>query len=180
MSNIKTIGIAVILSVLFSFGVVSTQKTHTETKTVVREVPLAAASSPDLPGRYFSFGGVRNWGGKTSALTSATTTICSFQSPASTSTLLQATLRLDTSTTVTSIIQFSKNTVNNGTSSTGLLSGNYTVAANAKAFIQASTTPTGTAVVFEPNAWLNVVVAASGGVQTVSPTGLCQATFQES
>jgi hypothetical protein len=134
----------------------------------------AAVSSPDVNSPYFSFGGVRRWAGHTENLTAATTTVCAIQSPAATSTLLSANIRLDVSSTTASIVTMAKA---NSAFATTTNIGSTGVVAGAQATIIASTTPTANLTVFSPNQWF--VVGMAGGTGTFSPSGVCQAVWEQ-
>lgn len=108
------------------------------------------------------------------ALTQASTTICAIQSPVSTSTLQAANIKLDTSSSTASVITIAKASTAFATTTT--IGSQYTVSANAQAFIQASTSPAAGAVtVFGPNQWL--VVGMQGGTGTFSSVGSCAAEW---
>lgn len=117
--------------------------------------------------------------GKDNPLQTATTTVCSLQSPTTaTSTLLSGSIHFDRSSTTASTITIAKST--NGTASSTILGNQVVVAANAQATLIASTTATQAAAqaqVFAPGQYL--VVTMTGGTGTFSPTGSCYAIWVE-
>lgn len=174
----KILAIAIVLvSAVVSYGVASLKPATIE--TVVKEVPVGAVASPDLPSQYFSFGGVRSWAFR-GAFNSASTTVFAYKSPSATSTLdKQATgCRFDVSSTTASVVTLAKATTPFAT--TTLLGNQIAIAANAQATIFASTTATqqvAGADVFAPNTYF--VVGMQGGTGTFSPTGGCQVRWTE-
>lgn len=132
---------------------------------------LSAVSSPDISSPYFSYSDIRHWGAKTTNLTQATTTICALQSPAATSSLQTASIRLTTSSTTASTLTLAKATTPYATS-TSL--GAVSASANGQIVGVASTTGSH---IFAPNQYF--VVGMQGGTGTFSPTGVCQATWVE-
>lgn len=132
---------------------------------------FGAVSSPDIPSPYFSYGDIRFWGAKTTSLTSATTTVCSLQSPAATSSLVTAAVRLTTSSTTASTVTLAKATTPYATT-TSL--GAISVSANGQGVAVASTTGSH---IFAPNTYF--VVGMQGNTGTFSPVGVCQATWME-
>jgi len=139
------------------------------------EQQLGAISSPDILSPYFSYGGVRHWAGSTDSLAQATTTVCAIQSPAATSTLEFASVKLSVSSSTASIVHIAKASTAYATTT---LLGLAAVSANAQDTVIASTSPAaGEATIFAPNTYL--VVGMQGGVGTFSPTGRCSAVWQE-
>lgn len=151
---------------------------------------LGALAGPDIPSGYLRWGGgngVRVWPtGR--ALTQGTTTVCSILSPAATSTLLSAGLKLDVASSSATLVEFGQST-SVPTATTTRIGTAYVVAGGASAFIAASTSPTtGATTVFAPNTYLNIKVqggvtlgdsATAAGAAGFVPTGACQATFEE-
>lgn len=171
MEQLKKSIVPVLLSVVVAVAV-SLSLATPSVQTIVKEKVVGSATSPDISSPYFSFGDVRQWAVRSSLIT-ASNTVCSLQSPVSTSSLLFASIRLETSTSSASELQFSKGTSPSGTST--LLSANiYKVGANGSAEITASSSLSGT--LFAPSTYLTVgMVGATQG--TVSPTGACQAIW---
>lgn len=132
---------------------------------------VGASTSPDISSPYISFGDVRLWASHTGSLNQATTTICALQSPASTSTLVRGTILLTVSSTTASTITLAKATTPYATT-TSL--GASAITANGQGYAVASTTGSH---IFAPNTYF--VVGMAGGTGTFSPTGSCNATWQE-
>jgi hypothetical protein len=149
-----------------------------ETSELLNGPSVGSVSSPDIASPYLSFGDVRRWASHTGSLTQATTTICALQSPAATSTLVLGTLRLDVSSSTASTITYAKAATPYATTT---LFNSVAVAANGQAAILAASTTvsalTQTNAIFAPNQYL--VVGMQGGVGTFSPTGSCNAVWQE-
>lgn len=161
--------IAVVISV--GFGVAFSH----QPKTLPKPGSLAG---PDIPWPYLQWGGIPEWRNSSSNLIAATTTPCNIQSPASTSTLVMASVRFETSSSSATQLYWGKATTMSATT-TNL--GYGTLGANAKGTFLASTTPTATgstvdpAYVFGPSQWLNLGMA--GGIGTFSPVGQCEAIW---
>lgn len=141
---------------------------------------FGALAGPDIPSDYLKWGasnGVRLWPtGR--PLATATTTVCAIQSPNATSTLRWAGVKLDVSSTTASTITLAKSATAFAT--TTQIGETVAVAANAQAFVLATTTTAqviAQTTVFAPSQWL--VVSMTGGAGTFSPSGACQATFEE-
>lgn len=143
---------------------------------------FGSLAGPDIPSPYLKWGGgiglvVRPTG---VALTTATTTPCAIQSPAATSTLEVAGIRLDVSSSTATTWTIARATTAFAT--TTQIGTNYTVAANTQAFINASTSPAaGAPEVFPPNNWL--VFSETGGITSGDsgtgfvPSGECSAQW---
>jgi len=129
---------------------------------------VGAISSPNIASSFLQWGGVTTWQYRTETLNSASTTVCSAQGPAATSTAT-AMVRLDVSSTSATIIQFGTGAHSNAT--TTRMGTNVAVAANAKATAFASTT------IVAPNGWVNV--GLTGGTGTHSPSGACNFIFTQ-
>lgn len=140
-------------------------------------VTVGAVASPDIMSPYVSWGSVRQWAARDADLTAASTTICAIQSPAATSSLMHASVVLEVSSTSASTLTMAKASTAFATTT---LMGREAIAANAKALIVASTSPTTyEANIFNPNQW--IVVSMEGGAvgTTFSPTGVCEAVWVE-
>lgn len=173
MDKLKTYIASGLIALLVAFGTVVV----TSAPQKAPEDNLGAISSPDIPSPYLSWGGVRQWA-MNRTLNTATTTVCSIRAPLSaTTTLLKATIRLDTSSTTASTVTFAK--ANGGAGSTTPFNA-FSVSAGAQAALSlpATTTAAGMAnYTFAPGAFFNVTMAGSAG--TFSPTGECHAVFLE-
>jgi len=141
---------------------------------------FGALSGPDIPSLYLKWGGGNGVRviptGR--ALATATTTVCAIQSPNATSTLRWAGVKFDVSSTTASTITLAKSATAFAT--TTQIGETVAVAANAQAFVLATSTAAqviAQTTVFAPSQWF--VVSMTGGTGTFSPTGACQATFEE-
>ena len=110
MINSKYISIGVVVAVLISLaaffqagpGSVGPQGPQGPSGQTV-----GALSSPDIASPYFSFGGVRSWG-YSMPFQDATSTICTFQSPAATSSLEFASIEITTATSTASFFEIAQ------------------------------------------------------------------------
>src|SRR3990167_70957 len=103
MENIKQwsgVLVAIAAVVVFGFFQKPAQVTVNIPEQTINTPPLGALTGPDIPYTYFSFGGVRRFAGNQS-LNQSSTTICSIQSPAATSTLINGSVKITTGTTTT-------------------------------------------------------------------------------
>lgn len=119
-----------------------------------------------------TFGGV-TFHFDTQAFDTATTTVCSLQSPAATSTLEGGSARFSVSSTTASTVRIARAATAFATTTTIIA---QSVGAGAQITIPfASSTPSNTYTdrVFAPSTWL--VIGMEGGTGTFSPTGNCWA-----
>lgn len=136
---------------------------------------VGALSGPDIPSPYLSFGGVRQWAGNT-PLRTGTSTVCSIQSPAATTTLVAATARLDSIASYVTSWQIGKDPTAFSTT-TALAS--MTFAANATGSIVATSTSGLTDTLIAPNSFINLKLATTSASATFAPVGNCAAVFRE-
>ena len=119
-------------------------------------------------------GGIATYASRSSALLSATSTVCSFQTPNATSTLTFAGIMFTTSTTTATVarIAFGANQF-----ATTTLLASQNIATSSSATVIA--TSTGNNAVIGPSQYLNFTMEAlyPSLAGTYSPTGICQATF---
>ncbi len=169
METIKTVLISAVIAALVAGGLVVALPKDSEGKPT-----LGSLAGPDIPSPWLRWGGVTEYAGSM-ALAQATTTVCAIQSPAATSTLQAAFVRFDVSSTTASVVTIAKATTAFATTTS--IGADYNIAANAQAFINASTTNgvAGASEVFGPNTWL--VIGMKGGTGTFSPTGVCGARW---
>ncbi len=171
--NKTNIAITVVALVALVVAVVSFGKPRTST-TVVESPNYGAVSSPDVQSDYLCVGGVCQTY-RRSELKSATTTLCALPSPAATSTLDFASVRI-ASTGTTSALTLSIAKSATAFATTTLLSGDQAVAANGPHTSFASTTVP--LAIFSPNTWLVVSIAGGTGGQALTvPSGSCDAVF---
>lgn len=164
------IGIVAIIGLLL-IGAFKTQTVVVETP----KQPLSGVSSPDIQSPYLTVGGVTHWYAHTEALTQATTTVCALQSPAATSTMTSANITFVVSSTTATTITLARSPSAFSTTTYPTNLGTINIAANSIGTAIASTTGIG---IFTPNQWF-VVSMAGGTAGTFSPTGVCQATWQQ-
>lgn len=141
---------------------------------------LSAVSSPDILSPYFSFGGLRHWAGHRSTMASATTTVCSIQAPAATSTLMLGSANFAIASSSATIITFARST-SPSASTTLLASSALGASAQGTMIVMATSTALGldSHLVFPPNTYFNVSVQAGdiGGMTGLAPTGSCAAEW---
>ena len=144
---------------------------------------LGALSGPDIQSPYLSIGGVRHEY-RSKALATGTTTVCSLQAPAATSTLIRSALRVGTATTSATTWTVAKNTT--GGSATTTLINTISLAGASQGTLIASTTQTivgalssDPVIVFAPNSYLvwGVAGVIHNAVGTIDFGGSCQAEF---
>lgn len=173
--------ISVCIGVLSIVGVVlaGVALTHPLAVQTPAPVKVGALAGPDLASLYFSFGGVREWAGSAGFYT-ASTSLCAIQSPAATTTLVAATVRIDTSTTTASIVEIGKALTAFATTTRLAL---LTVGANAVNLnlVATTTVTTLTDGVVPPNSWINTMVGFTTGTASAATalTGKCSAVFRE-
>ena len=174
MGKLTNIVIAAVVALVVAFGAVVMFKQE--------PIPALGGVNPDIPSAYLKWGsggGVRVYPASQSFKV-ATTTLCSFQSPSATSTLIAAGVKVTLASTSATTLNISKSA--NITASTTAIGSAYAIGAGVPAFIQASTSPAAGAVtVFAPNTYLNVTLTGGdiGGLVGLAPTGVCHATFEE-
>lgn len=132
---------------------------------------VGALTGPDIPYTYISVNGVEQFS-YNSGFTTSTTTPCSFQSPAATSTLDRFSAYFETGTTTAVGVTFSTGAAQQA--STTALSGVLALAANAKGSFTASSSPEANFII-APSNWIQVNM--KGGAGTVSPVGSCTAVM---
>ena len=179
----KNIIVGVLLAVALALGLYGTlRSTPTAvTERIIREV--GAATGPELPYKYLSVGGVRTWYSHSTSFPTATSTLCSFQSPAATTTLVAATMNIK-NTTGTNTFQVGRAAAGasnvNSTATTTLLA-SLTVGSVSYGELVATTTLTASGLtdgVIIPYSWINFKVG-TGTPGTITFTGSCSAVFRE-
>jgi hypothetical protein len=143
---------------------------------IVREVQkLGAAASPDIQSDWLRFGGVTRFAYATNNLNQASSTVCTIQSPAATSTLVSGGIRFDVASSTQWVVEIGKGVHSNATTT---LLGTGIIVANGQGLILASSTfglGVDPAVVFAPNTYFNVKAPTAGGG---TPSGHCHAVFE--
>lgn len=164
-SAITTLVVFVLAWVLLGSGPVGPQGPAGENGRNGQNV--GAAASPDFISNYISVGGRQHYSQNTTALNAASTTACSVQSPAATSTLrLGSGARFDTSSTTAVAWRVFK-AATPDTNTTFLFGAN--IGASVTGTVAATTSAD--TFVFGPSQWINVI--GSGGTGTYTPVGSC-------
>ncbi len=162
------VSVAVVLVVLGSYAVLTHKDSNGNSPV------LGALAGPDIPSPYLHWGGVRTYNAG-SGLTAAASTTCSLQSPAATSTLVEAGINFDVaSSTAAEIVEIGYSS--NPFSTTTALSGTYHISSGAQAFVHASTAPAaGSNEIIPPNSYINFKLGQWNSA--TAPVGRCQAQF---
>lgn len=150
-------------------------------QVVQKTIQAGSVSSPDILSPYFSFGGVRQWA-YSMEIRQATSTLCSFLSPASTSTLEHLSAKFDTTASYATSYAWGNDPT--AFSTTTIIVAPYGAAANAKLEILASTTAVTAFAqngVVSPNTYINLKLSTStaGASATFAPVGSCKVIFRE-
>lgn len=168
-----------ILNVVLSVAVVVVgffALTNESVKTVIEKIPTGAVVSSELTSNTFAFGGVREHAYRTS-MAPATTTLCVFKSPASTSTLMYAGYEIFTGTSTAANIDIAKG--NTPLATTTLLVTGTSVASGAKANVSwTSAGATAADDIMAPSTYV-LVKTATAGLSGYTYGGTCTAKFQE-
>ena len=174
MDKTKLLIAGVLVAIVASAVALVSTKTVVVNQTQPATQNYGAVSGPDMPFQYISVGGVARYH-YSLPLATGTTSPCSIQSPAATSTLVSAGIQFTTSSTTATAITIARGTAM--TATTTSIGTDYAIAANKTAMIVASTTATaGDATIFPPNTWFNV--GMKGGVGTHDAVGVCHAIFE--
>lgn len=191
MDNIKrnwvAIGLAVILAVgavwLFGIGSEGRQGPAGPQGPAGKPGDLGALSSPDIPSPYLIVGGVRHWYGRVNSMAQATTTVCSFLSPAATSSLVHLSGKFTIASSSATIVTLAKSTSNAATTT---VLGNRTFLAASAQLTQIASSTTANAVaadmVFAPLTYANIGVQgmdSAGSMTAVAPVGSCSVEWIE-
>ncbi len=150
---------------------------------------FGALVSPDIASPFLSFGGVRSWAWSPT-LTAASVTVCSVQAPAATSTLIHASLTVNsqpyantyeigiaTSATATTT-RVALRTLN-GTVSPDFLNAVASSTVNQQGAVTASGNEAPINKVVGPHQFVNVNVSTSSASATFAPDGHCNVVFRE-
>lgn len=165
----------IVMGVLFVAALVGVGFGLSQVPNDGRGITVGALSSPDVASPYFSFGGVRQWAGSME-MRSGTSTVCSIQSPAATSTLVSATARFDGTPSYTTIWMLGHSTTAYAT--TTALVASKTLASGAKGDMIATTTSL-TDTRIAPLTYVNLNLSTTTVGSTFAPTGECKAVFRE-
>lgn len=179
--NKQTLGLMLVIAAVAFSGAFIGGKRPALVERVV-EKTFGASPGPDRFSPCESRNGIEQCFNRF-VLQTATTTICAIQGPAATSTLVNGSVRMTTSSTSASVITFARATTAFAT--TTLIGNQVALAAETQATLIASSTDAqrGNAAsllspitVFPPNAWFTI--GMSGNIGTFSPVGTCSATFE--
>jgi hypothetical protein len=186
MENSKNIIVAgivgvVALGVAYFVGSPTVIVTPSGNKVVQNDAPSVGGASSDFSTRYLSFGGVREWASKIDLNgDAASTTICVIQAPqVASSSLKSFAYRANTGTGTAMELKVYKSASQWLT--TTQLGGDSALAAN-QAVVVVATSSAFDSVnsLFSANDWLVVTATvAAGGAGTSSPTGVCQAKWEQ-
>lgn len=174
MGKITNIVVAGVVALAVSVGLLTTVGTPK-----VEAPQLGALAGPDIASNYLSWGGIRVVHGAAKP-TAASYTLCSFQSPAATSTIRSAVLQLTTSTTSASTIYIAK--ASTATATTTLLGSAYSLGAGAQLTLVASSSPGSAAAteIIAPNNYVNFAInPAASTITNLAPQGVCHVVFEE-
>lgn len=164
---LSIVGVAVLLFLGVSF--------YAKVPTV--PATFGAATSPDISSPYISFGNHPLWANHVTSLIQASSTVCSLQSPAATSTLISAGIQFTLASSSAVIVDLAKSA--SPAATTTKIGTTYTVGASNQATIVASSTGSvaGDATIFAPNTYF--VVKMDGGVGSANnaPIGSCYALW---
>lgn len=163
---------ALVLIVVASFGFyIGKVTTHEPTKAI----QAGSVSSPDVTSPYLSFGGVRSWAYSPDFRT-ATSTLCSIQSPAATTTLVSFTANFATAAVSYANDYQAGNAATSQATTTNL--GKITVAANGLGTLVATSTSL-TDNIIPPLTFVNLRVSTTTASSSYAPTGKCNVVFRE-
>lgn len=184
--NTLPIAVAVVLSLLgaWMLGVGGTN-TETVTREVVKEIrqdpSLGALSNPDISSPYISWGGMATYRAQVplSNATAATNTPCILTSPAATSTLRFAALRVSTASSTATGWHVSKGTGTSEATTTANSLGSYALSSGALGTmtLRPALSTVDPVSVFAPNSKLVWTIAGTVIADTSKFNGVCQAEW---
>lgn len=145
-------------------------------KEITKDVPTGAVVSTEIDSNTLAFGGIREHAYRTK-MAPATTTLCVFKSPASTSTLMYAGYEIYAGTTTAANIDIAKG--NTALATTTLLVTGTSVASGARANVSWTTAgATAADDIMAPSTYV-LVKTATAGLSGYTYGGTCTAKFQE-
>lgn len=180
MKNLSTFIVGAIAVIALIVASASGGVSAEQVKQLVSEASsqLGGSDSPIKPYRYMEIGGVRKFY-HSAKPAQATYTLCSFQSPAATSTLQSAGIVLTTATSSAYTIYIAK--AASATATTTLLDSAVSFAAGAQSTVIASTTPGNAAsnAIIAPSQYINFAInPGNTGTAGLVPVGDCHAVFE--
>jgi hypothetical protein len=192
-TNSSSLGsLATIGAILISLIALITSLIHTSDPSVARNIAdiqqeisqlsthSGALAGPDIASPYLNWGGIVRWGA-VQAFNQASSTLCSIQAPAATSTLRSFGINFTAGAVYANTYELGYSATTKNSTSTAIIA-SYTVAANALLTTQATTTLTAlTDGVVAPNSWVsfNVSTTTVGSATGPTATGQCSATFDQ-
>lgn len=168
-----------VLAVIAIVAIAALSGHYTGGTRVIENKNPGALTGPDISSPYLSVGGVREEY-RHQTLATATTTPCAIQSPAATSTLNYAALRIDTATSTATTWTLAKAT--SAYATTTKLAG-FSLGSGAFGTMNASTTPSTSTTIIDdtnviaPNTYLVWGVAGTIISDATKLNGVCQAKF---
>lgn len=177
---ISSLVIALVVSGVFWMARPDKVTYVTEQDEIIKEIQVGATASPDIQSSYLTFGGVREWAYHTGSFNTGTTTVCSFLSPAATSTLVAATTQITSATSTASSFDIAQSA---SPSATTTPIARLEVAASVLGTIVATNTPAFlTDSVVAPSTYINMKFDNGTGAinsDITSVKGRCSVKFRE-
>ena len=176
--NIKNISL-VLVSVLLAVGISTVIQKDGTTEKIIERTQTLGVSGPEINSDYVIIGGVPTWYRYSASPIAATSTICSLQSPAATSTLKSATFDTSFASSSALLVEIGVGANSNATTTRLAM---WTLPASGKVTLNATTTALETTLVdgiVAPNRYVNFNIAGVGGTSGSAPTGSCSAVFQQ-
>lgn len=175
--NYQTLGLGLVIAAVAFTGAFAGSKRPAVVERIV-EKTVGAVTGPDSFFPCETHDGIQRCFTRY-ALVISTTTPCTIQSPSGTSTLIAASIKIDTATSVATTIHVAKSTLRNATTT---LLNSAALASGARGTLLASTTGeqaemADSNIIFAPNNFLNFGVFGGTGTSD-NITGVCQATFE--
>lgn len=190
MDTLKQNTLVILVSVVLAlFGAwflgVGGTNTETVTREVVKEIqkgqPLGALSSPNISSPYLSWGDMTTYRSQTvlTNATAATNTPCILTSPAATSTLRFAALRVSTASSTATGWHVSKGTGTSEATTTANSLGSYALGASTLGTmtLRPALSTVDPVSVFAPNSKLVWTIAGTAIADTTKFNGVCQAEW---
>jgi hypothetical protein len=142
-------------------------------------VTVGAMPGNELQGPCFKVNGVETCYARVDGRT-ASTTLCSIKAPSATSTLVNASVEIISSSSTAGLITIAKAASTSNNATTTLLGSQYLLTVDTRDTIHASTTAaqlSAEAEIFGPNTYLNVGIQHGGGLLNTQKA-ICEAEFR--
>lgn len=177
--NTSRIAVALsVLALIVAGGAVVLPEREIQTQTIVQKdgrPAVGALSGPDISSPYLRWGGVQRVQARTEAMNAASTTICSIQSPSSTSTLEFVAFQPSTATTAAVTIRAYKS-VSKWITTTNLAQAGFS--ASSLDALMSTSTGVGANGIFSPDTYLVFTsTPTAGGAGAYTAVGACQAAW---